>query len=133
MSDHTPTLPGVALVATGGFAGALARYGVDVALTSTLAATLVVNVFGSFALGVVFFGNRRGGLLGDRATLVAVTGFISSFTTYSTFVIDAVVTEPVTAGAYVFASYALGFSAVILGRPVGRRLALLGPTPGESP
>ena len=118
-----PPFSGIALVATGGFAGALTRYGIDVALPSTLVATLTVNVIGSFVLGLLFFGNRGGDLLGEQATLIGATGFVSSFTTYSTFVVDAVLAAPATAGVYVLASYLLGFGAVLVGRPAGERLA----------
>ncbi len=112
----------VLLVAVGGFVGTFARYGIDVIVVSSLASTLVVNVVGSFALATVFFGNQHGDLFGTRMTLLVATGFLSSFTTYSTFVIDAVFADPLIAGAYVMASYLLGFSAAMLGRLLGRRL-----------
>jgi CrcB protein len=122
MSGQSPTAPGTALVAVGGFGGALSRYAVEVALPSALAATLAVNVLGSFALGVLFFANRRGDLVDERTMLVAATGFLSSFTTYSTFVLDTAAAAPVVAGAYVAGSYALGFGAAVLGRRGSRRL-----------
>jgi len=121
MSGSTPSAVGIGLVATGGFVGALSRYAVEVAIPSALVATLAVNVLGSFALGVLFYGNR-GGLVGERAMLGAATGFISSFTTYSAFVVDTTAVAPTTAGLYVAGSYALGFGAAGLGGYGGRRL-----------
>jgi CrcB protein len=82
-----------------------------------------VNVLGSFALGVLFFGSREGDLVSERAMLVAATGFLSSFTTYSTFVIDTVTATPAVAGVYVVGSYALGFGAALAGGHSGRHLA----------
>lgn len=116
MSEDTPSIEPTILVAIGGSLGAMARYGVDVTLPSALVATLLVNVLGSFALGVVFFGNRRRNLLSDRLTVLVATGGISSFTTYSTFVIDAIRAEPLVAGGYVLGSYVIGFGAVVAGR-----------------
>ena len=121
MSDHTPPVSTFALVAAGGFAGALSRYAVDLVLLS-LSATLLVNGLGSFVLGLLFYGNRQADVLSGPTMLVAATGFVSSFTTYSTFVVDAVLATPATAGVYVLASYALGFGAVLVGRGSSRWL-----------
>ena len=112
------TLAGAALVAAGGFAGAVTRYAVDVAAGDvTGLGTLLVNVVGSFALG----------LLVTRATEVRTqlfvgTGFVSSFTTYSTFAADAVALGTVAGTGYVVVSYAAGFLAAIAGLALGRRL-----------
>jgi CrcB protein len=113
--ERTPL--GFLLVAVGGFLGAVARYGVAVAVGGpTGAGTLVVNVVGSFALG----------LLVSRATttrtrLFVGTGALSSFTTYSTFVGDAVALGGPLGAAYIAASYALGFAAALAGLRVGGR------------
>ncbi|TKX76626.1 CrcB family protein, partial [Halorubrum sp. SD626R] len=48
---------GYLLVAAGGFVGAVARYGVDVAAGNTTGlGTLAVNLVGSLALGVIVGG-----------------------------------------------------------------------------
>lgn len=130
MTDHTASAVGTALVAIGGFAGALLRYATETAAPSTLAATLLVNVLGSFTLGVLFYRTRHGGALGERTWLLVATGGVSSFTTYSTFVVDTVLAAPVTAGLYVLASYTLGFAAAAVGGYGGRRLAGARPSPG---
>ncbi|SFH72406.1 CrcB protein [Halorubrum aquaticum] len=112
------TVAGVGFVALGGFVGALARYGVDVAAGDvTGLGTLVVNVVGSFALG--FLVTRA---VGPRTRLLVGTGMISSFTTYSTFATDAVALGTVGGTAYVAASYGLGFAAALSGLAAGRRL-----------
>lgn len=75
------------LVGSGGAVGAVARYLVGESLPSERFpwATLVVNVAGSFALGLVVFG----GVGGDAALLIG-TGACGSFTTFSSFSVAAV-------------------------------------------
>jgi len=114
--ERTPL--GFLLVAAGGFLGAVARYGVDVAVGDpTGAGTLVVNAVGSFALGVLVSRATT-----TRTELFVGTGALSSFTTYSTFVGDAVALGGLAGSAYVAASYAIGFAAALAGLRVGRRL-----------
>lgn len=108
--------PGVAasLVACGGFSGAIARYGVDLAVSSTLGATLLVNVLGSFLLALVATGwLSTNGF--HRARRFAATGFLSSFTTYSTFVVGAVQSDLAVGVGYVLLTYAAGFGAAAAG------------------
>lgn len=81
-------------IAVGGAAGALARYGVTVALGRWLGTgwpfgTLVVNVLGSVLLGVVAEAAARRGDLGPVVALVGV-GFCGAFTTFSTFGVETV-------------------------------------------
>ncbi|WP_256402994.1 fluoride efflux transporter FluC [Halorubrum salinum] len=109
---------GYLLVAAGGFVGAVARYGVDVAAGDTTGlGTLAVNLVGSLALGVIV-----GSAATTRTRLFVATGALSSFTTYSTFVGDAVALGTLTGSAYVAASYALGFASAAVGLLIGGRL-----------
>jgi CrcB protein len=111
--ERTPL--GFLLVACGGFLGAVARYGVDVAVGEpTGAGTLAVNAAGSFALGVLVSSPTT-----TRARLFVGTGALSSFTTYSTFVGDAVALGGLAGSGYVAASYAVGFAAAVAGLRVG--------------
>ncbi|WP_245779472.1 fluoride efflux transporter CrcB [Halostagnicola kamekurae] len=75
------------LLGTGGAIGAVARYAVDQALAGDRfpVSTLVVNVAGSFALGLVVFAS-----LDSEATLLIGTGACGSFTTYSSFSVQSV-------------------------------------------
>lgn len=84
---------------------------------------------GCFLLDLLLSDARAGDVLTERLRLAFGTGFCSSFTTYSTFLLDAVTSAPAVAVAYGIASYAGGFAAVLLGRivvvgvegtPVGR-------------
>ncbi|ELZ37782.1 Camphor resistance CrcB protein [Halorubrum saccharovorum DSM 1137] len=114
--ERTPL--GFSLVALGGFAGAVARHGIDVAVgDATGAGTLLANVLGSFALGLLL--TRAAS---RRTRLFVGTGALSSFTTYSTFVGDAVSLGTTAGAAYVAASYAAGFGAATAGLLVGGRL-----------
>ncbi|WP_418281415.1 fluoride efflux transporter FluC [Halorubrum sp. DTA98] len=114
--ERTPA--GFLLVALGGFVGAVSRHGVDVAVGDlTGIGTLVVNVGGSFALGVLV--TRAAS---RRTRLFVGTGALSSFTTYSTFAGDAIALGTTVGTAYVIASYAVGLAAAVVGLAVGRRL-----------
>jgi len=108
------------LVVVGGFVGATARYAVSLVLPP-LVSTFSVNVVGCFALGYLLYTYRLDGV-SERFRLLAATGFLSSFTTYSTFAQEVFEASPAVAVAYVVASYGVGFSAVY----AGTRLALRG-------
>lgn len=108
----------LALVLLGGALGALARYLTDVAVASRFGrdfpwGTLVVNVVGSFVIGLVL-----GGMTG-RAALFLATGFCGALTTYSTFAGETVglldQRAPWRALANMLLSPALGVAAAIAG------------------
>ncbi|WP_135305722.1 CrcB family protein [Haloarcula amylovorans] len=117
------------LVAVGGFAGAVLRHSVALATPGVAAVdgavvgTLVVNVVGSFALGVLLYEAHLANVLSAETRLVVGTGFLSSFTTYSTFAVQTSGLPPALAVANVAANYALAFAGVVLGRLVARWLS----------
>lgn len=111
----------LALIAVGGFAGAVGRHGLAVGLTGTVpCGTLVANTLGAFLLGVVLYEKRLVEYLGPETRLLVGTGFCSSFTTYSTFAAETATLAPSLAGANVAGTYLLGFVAVFLGRALVR-------------
>lgn len=114
MTDRLGRIGAAPLVASGGFAGAIARYGVDVAVGASLQATLLVNVIGSLALALVLAGWLGGGG-SDRIRRFVATGFLSSFTTYSTFVVQTIQQDLAVAIGYVLVTYVVGFSAAAIG------------------
>lgn len=116
MTESHPLLTAetVVLIGIGGFAGSNLRYFIG-SLAPGLGGTLIVNALGSFALGFLLYEAMHLGIMGDEAKVTATTGFLSSFTTYSTFAIETALT-PEWAVANVLASYVLGFGGVLLAR-----------------
>lgn len=78
-------------VATGGALGAMARYFIGIIFhklqISLFLATFSVNITGSFLIG--FLTSLL--ISGNELKLLLITGFLGSFTTYSTFMLDNVV------------------------------------------
>ncbi len=116
---HERLVP-ILLVALGGFVGSNLRYAVELLSSTPLVSTLLVNVVGSFALGVVLYEGIYRGMLSERLQLVVGTGILASFTTYSTFAYESYA-HPDLALMYVCATYALGFVGVLAGRTVAGR------------
>lgn len=117
---HVEKIEAVLLVGIGGFAGSNLRYFFEQSIASSLGATAAVNVLGSLVIGVLLYEKIFSGTISPRSRTVLATGFIASFTTFSTFVIDAIRAGPVVGLGYVFGSYALGFGAVLVGREIAR-------------
>ena len=114
-------LEALALIGIGGFAGSNLRFLADLVLPG-LGATLAVNVLGSFALGFVLYEAIGAGVLAPETRVVVSTGFLSSFTTYSTFALQSIQAAPVWLAANVLATYGLGFAGVLVGRTLADAL-----------
>jgi CrcB protein len=122
------TLP-LILIGLGGFAGAIARYLVDTEISARLGhvfpfGTLMVNLTGSFALGLlVALGAERGILPADIRGPVLI-GFLGAYTTFSTYMLESwrlIETGTIgLAAVNLFGSVALGMGALVLGLVVGR-------------
>jgi len=113
----------VLMIALGGAAGAVARYGlsgwVQTALNTTFPmGTLVVNLLGSFLLGLSFPLFESLAWSAETRTMVTM-GFLGAFTTYSTFSYEAVVLleggEWARGGLYMGGSLLLGLASVVGG------------------
>lgn len=124
-------LEAILIVGIGGFAGSNLRYFVELVVPSSLVATAAVNVLGSLALGFFLYEDLYGGTISKPSRTILATGFIASFTTYSTFVIDTIVTTPVVSLGYVAGSYVLGFAAVLVGREGARWVTAAVPPASE--
>ena len=118
------------LIGIGGFAGAIARYLVDGAVSERTGGafpwgTLAVNLTGSFVLGLLF------ALTAERAILPAeirgplLIGFIGAYTTFSTVQVELV--DLIDAGreglaaAYALTSVAAGYAVIVLATGLVRR------------
>ncbi len=117
------------VVAAGGAAGAMARYGVTLFVAAFWKrdfplATLLINVSGSFILGFFSAFAAERAAIDPLWRLLIATGFIGAYTTFSTFEYE---TERLAAnGALgwgvlnVLSSVLAGFIAVRLGVILGR-------------
>jgi CrcB protein len=115
------------LVALAGALGALARFGVHGVVQSRAASrfpygTVVVNLTGSFALGLLVGLVTYQGLDADVRTVVG-TGFIGAYTTFSSFSYDtfglAEGGEPKAALVNALGSITLGLAAATAGFALG--------------
>ena len=118
----------VVLIGVAGAFGALARYGIGVALggRSFPWATLGINLTGSFLLGFVLaLGIERG--WSDTTTMPLAIGFLGAYTTFSTFSFEtftlARTDRASLAAVYVAVSVAGGVLAAFAGFTFARRLA----------
>lgn len=121
----------VLLIGVGGFAGAIARYLLDSRISAWSGGalpwgTFVVNISGSFAVGLLF------ALLIERPALPAefrgplMIGFIGAFTTFSTLTLESwrMIEDGawLYAGANLIGSVVIGVVAVIGGIALGRAI-----------
>lgn len=119
----------ILLIGVGGFAGAVARYLIDVRVSTWTGGSLpwgtfVVNVSGSLAAGVFF------ALVIERAALPAelrgplMIGFLGAYTTFSTLALES--WRMLEDGAWLVASLNLagsvviGVVALVVGITIGR-------------
>ncbi|MCA8867955.1 MAG: fluoride efflux transporter CrcB [Rhodobacteraceae bacterium] len=114
----------ILFVAFGGALGASLRYLVTLGVAFPFG-TLVVNVLGSFLMGLAVVGLSSRGL--DRLGLLVMTGMLGGFTTFSAFSLDTlslVESDRIWAAAgYVVASVCLSLLAVFLAVWLARGLA----------
>jgi CrcB protein len=117
-------------VAAGGVIGAVARYLVYVASGHLLGtdfpyATLIVNVVGSFAMGVLIGAMALVWSISTEMRLFLAVGILGSFTTFSTFSLDFVVLyerrDYGLCAFYTIASFTLSVGAVFAGLYLMRR------------
>lgn len=114
---------GFVLVALGGMAGALSRFGVQKLMPKTVlpVATLIVNLLGSFMLGWIVGHGIKGDLY-----LFAATGFMGAFTTFSTLNVDLVKLiinkQSKDVVVYVVSTYIGGLLSAAAGLFIGRTL-----------
>ena len=117
------------LVGVGGFFGAIARYLVDRRVRHLTGGTLpwgtfVINITGSFVLGVLFALIVERAALGAHFRAPLMIGFIGAYTTFSTLMLES--WRLIEDGAWQIAiinlggSMIVGMIAVIAGVLVGR-------------
>jgi CrcB protein len=122
------------IVFLGGGFGAVCRYlfGIGVVRLSSPAqgpvATLMINVLGSFLMGVLIGSMARMSGVNDRWRLLLGVGVLGGFTTFSSFSLEAVLMIErrayALAAAYVVGSVVLGLTGLMVGLLVMRKLPL---------
>jgi fluoride exporter len=115
------------LVGAGGFLGAIARYLVDGWITAGTGpgfpwGTLVVNLSGSFVLGLLFAVSVEQDLLPASIRAPVLVGFIGAYTTFSTLTLET--WRLAEDGAYLLAIANIGGSALLGIVALGAGLAI---------
>jgi CrcB protein len=118
-------------VATGGAVGCAARYGLTELIQLIWgrgfpAATLVVNVLGSFILGFLFFETLERLTMAPALRAAILTGGLGGFTTFSTFMVESLLLmengQAGRAALYLGLSVFLGLAAATAGGFVSRHI-----------
>ena len=119
------------LLAVGGAAGTVARYALSGWVSDLTGGrlpwgTFIVNVSGSFVLGVIFALSVDRALLPPEVRVPLMIGFLGAYTTFSTLMLESwrLIEEGamLAAVANVVGSSLVGLAAVVGGLVVGRML-----------
>ena len=119
------------LVGVGGFLGAVSRYLVDGWVSNLSGATfpfgtLLINVSGSFVLGVLFALSVERAVIPPAIRTPVLIGFIGAYTTFSTLTLETwrLVEDGSLAAAFgnLAGSLLLGMVAVVAGLALGRAM-----------
>jgi CrcB protein len=109
------------LAGIGGMLGSAARYGIALAVAKYLSTgmpsgTLIVNVAGSFVIGVIFAATESHNPLSAESRIFLATGFCGGFTTFSALMLEMYTMlrngEIFWAASYLGLSVVLGFAAL---------------------
>jgi fluoride exporter len=118
-------LKSLLIVGLGGFIGTVLRFLVQRAFQfpenySFPWATFLINILGSFAIGIVYGLSEKSDLLSSEWRLFLTVGLCGGFTTFSTFSNDALILvqakEWIRVSLYAGLSLFLGLGAAYLGR-----------------
>jgi CrcB protein len=118
----------ILLIGVGGFVGSILRYGMGTALQGALPAgafpigTLLVNVLGCFAIGVLSGISEARGVLSPELRALLVVGLLGGFTTFSAFANETVVAARAGAMAMAAANVLLSVAACLAAAWAGRLL-----------
>ena len=127
---HGPDMFNFLLVALGGAFGAAARYGVSLALPTREGgwplATFLINVSGSFLIGVLAAWLATRDATGEPMRLLLGVGVLGGFTTFSAYSLETMRmierSDFVGASTYAIGSVIAGLIAVGLGLFLARRV-----------
>jgi fluoride exporter len=123
---------GYLVVFLGGGIGAALRHGINIAAARTLGTafpygTLLINISGSFIMGVIAAYFAFKGDASQHWRLFLTTGILGGYTTFSAFSLDAVLLyergEIGMAALYVIASVAISIAGLFAGLALVRNFA----------
>lgn len=117
-------------VGVGGFVGAVARYLLGFIPLGQSSAfpfiTLLINLIGSFAIGVISQLAAEKGSANTPLTLFLKVGVCGGFTTFSTFALESGTLiqngKGILAAVYVISSVALCIAGAVLGKLIVKRV-----------
>jgi fluoride exporter len=124
VNHYTGMFKNVLIIGAGGFIGSVARYFVSrlnltVSFLAIPVGTLIVNVLGSFIIGVLTGMAGKSDLLTNEWRLFLMVGICGGFTTFSTFTSENLMLlhngQIGSLFLYTSLSLILGFAAVYLG------------------
>ena len=122
---------GYLIVFFGGGLGAALRHGINIVAARAFGTafpygTLIINVLGSLAMGLIteYFALKAG--LPQRMRLFLTTGILGGFTTFSAFSLEAALLyergQQIGAAIYIVASVVLAIAALFAGMAIVRTL-----------
>lgn len=120
------------VVGLGGFVGAVSRYLLGLiplgqSTQSFPLMTLMINLIGSFAIGVITQIAADKGSAGSPLTLFLKVGVCGGFTTFSTFALESGSLiqngKSISAAVYVVLSVVLCIAGALMGRLIAKRIA----------
>lgn len=121
----------ILFVCAGGALGALARYLINISPLADQGIrfplpTFIVNVAGSFLIGFLFVMFTERFEVSEHFRLAVTVGFLGGFTTFSAFELEIFLLmrdrQVVTAFAYLMLSVLTGFTGLLAGVALGRRV-----------
>lgn len=119
------------LVGTGGFLGAISRYGLSRLMNNLFPfafiplGTLLVNILGAFLLSFMMTISVNKFSIPSNIIIFFGTGFLGAFTTFSTYTYETIALfneSPIRGATYCFLMIFGGCLAAIIGFMIGRSL-----------
>lgn len=119
-------------ISLGAISGALCRYYLNLWFVERFGVgfpygTFFINITGCFLMGLVFMGTESAIAISPEVKLLVATGFLGSYTTFSTYGLDTVslidAKQVIPALIYGVGSAVIGIISVKLGIELGRWLS----------
>ncbi|MDO9323805.1 MAG: fluoride efflux transporter CrcB [Methanoregula sp.] len=104
-----------AIIAAGGFLGAVLRWFIDVQIPS-LTGTLVVNFLGCICMGIFMYESIYIGAFSRKTRIFFGVGVIGAFTTFSALAVQSFEVSPAIAILNLAANLVLGLFGIFVGR-----------------